>query len=164
MLGILIGIVAVAFFRSHCVPEEKMYEYSVEENGVAGGTGGGPGSASGSGGAVNPFNATALSAVGSHDASGMPNGDLGQESSLLSHSDSGGFTSHKADSVVAVAAGGVGAAGAASTLNRRESMMYATESDPMVPDLYGRADDKRNGNLYGYGGGAGGGQPLETMM
>ena len=195
VLGILIGVVAVAFFRSQCVAEEKLYEYSVDDGnpaaaGAAGGAAGGGGAGAGGGfvggaggGAVNPFNAAVLTSVegagpGGRNGSGVPNGDIGQvtilisqmsdnvanevcspscqDASLLSHSDSGGFISHKADSVVAVAGGG--------TISKRDSHLFATEADSL--DIFSR-EDKRNGNAY-YGAGAagagGGGAPLETMM
>ena len=35
VLGILIGIVAVAWFRNQCSPEDKFYSYSVDESAQA---------------------------------------------------------------------------------------------------------------------------------
>ncbi len=77
VLGILIGVVAVAFFRSQCVAEEKLYEYSVDDPNASG-NGGIVGGGAGVAGAHNPYHATALTSVAASGSSSIPNGDIGQ--------------------------------------------------------------------------------------
>ncbi len=126
--------------------EEKFYSYSVDEQ--------------------EPQATSAVAdGIGSHAADrSMPllsrnsNGDISSrhESSLLSHSDSGGFNSHKFDSVVAVA-------NSVSPRNR-ESMLLSQEDPANSTDLL----DKQNGNSVFYAATAassgGGASFLETMM
>jgi hypothetical protein len=79
---------------------------------------------------------------------------LTQDSSLLSHSDSGGFTSHKYDSVVAVSnphGGDPSAMLAGNSLHQNE----------LLTDIVRAQDDQRNGNVVYEGSN---GCPLETMM
>eukprot|EP00095_Tigriopus_kingsejongensis_P005722 maker-scaffold616_size123561-snap-gene-0.19 protein:Tk05722 transcript:maker-scaffold616_size123561-snap-gene-0.19-mRNA-1 annotation:"aig1 family" len=120
VLGILIGIIAVAWFRNQCSPEDKYYNYSIDE--------------------------TPLPNSIHHNSA--KNGDLQrQDSSLLSHSDSGGFNSHKYDSVVAV-----------SPNARRDSVVQPGDLSTDVV----RRDDQLNGNIHYMSNGVDG--PLETMM
>lgn len=117
VLGILIGIVAVAWFRNQCSPEDKYYSYSVDET-------------------PPPIH------------TGAKHGELQRhDSSLLSNSDSGGFNSHKYDSVVAV-----------SPNARRDSVVQPGD---LSTDVI-RCDDQLNGNVHYMP--ANGGGPLETMM
>ena len=102
VLGILIGIVAVAWFRNQCSAEDKYYSYSLD--GHEHRNGGGSLAANGLAGAglmASNTNVAGIGPVG--NGVGMDpsasNGDLSgvhrQDSLLLSHSDSGGFTTHK---------------------------------------------------------------------
>ena len=169
VLGVLVGIVFVAWFRNQCVAEDKFYSYSLDENpgsgggaaagaGAAGGAaaGGGVGAALAAGGGGRRGDAQPLNGDVPHSKTG--GGD--QESSLLSNSDFGGFSSYKYDSVVAVN----------SPQIRRESMLRSQEDllGPVVTNIVPSSDDKRNGNVVCNGGSSGamalGGAPLETMM
>ena len=78
-----------------------------------------------------------------------------QDSSLLSHSDSGGFMSHKYDSVVAVA----------SARNGGDILRNTTSNELLTTDIVRAQDDHRNGNVASYeAASANNGCPLETMM
>lgn len=81
VLGILIGIVSVAWFRNQCSSEDKFYSYNVDDDHINSST-------------SHPLN---------HSVP-MTNGDisLGPDAALISHSDSGGFNSFKQNSVAAV--------------------------------------------------------------
>ena len=112
VLGILIGIVAVAWFRNQCSAEDKYYSYSLDGQSRNGGS-----AANGLAGAGLMTSSTNVAGIGVNGGSGGngmvghggmvgldpsagSNGDLScgvhrQDSLLLSHSDSGGFTTHK---------------------------------------------------------------------
>jgi GTPase SAR1 family protein len=138
VLGILIGIVAVAWFRNQCSPEDKYYSYSLDHdrtgsgNGVAG---------------------VGLAPMANGGVETTPNGDISmhrQDSSLLSHSDSGGFNSHKYDSVVAV-----------SARDPSSAHLHSSQNELLQTDIVRAHEDQRNGNVVYEGSN---GCPLETMM
>ncbi len=86
VLGILIGIVAVAWFRNQCSPEDKYYSYSLDASDQRGSAGGAMG---GGGAGVAGIGLPAMGAIGATGVdSGVGNGDISmqrQEEYLLSH-------------------------------------------------------------------------------
>ena len=141
--------------------EDKYYSYSVDDGlnttGLSSGVAGGSGAVA-NGVANGPAVLTAS------------NGDLTrQDSSLLSHSDSGGFNSHKHDSVVAVSP---------NARKDSSSVNVASIQDDLLTNLVpggGRGHphhhqphdvDRLNGNVMynNHHPLAGSSEPLETMM
>ena len=164
--GILVGVVVITWLKNKCFPEEKYYEYTLEHETTTNNS-----SPNDSKRMNNGGNSTMMVTVNPDIRTGFYNRDNNhidqeRENLILARSDSGGFRSHKPESVVAVQSQQV-LESASPNIDyhfKRQSMIKSQEFIKEMPDLPNDLQDPDviNGNAaYSTFSSK---VPLETMM
>merc|ERR1719429_313876 len=114
--GVLLGVVVITWLKNKCFPEDKYYEYTLDD----------------------PNSSMTNSSSRRMNGSLMNNTSSDEVANLMPRSDSGGFRSHKPDSVVAVQNQSDQVPHSqlqTDYIHKRQSMIHSQECIRDMPDI-----------------------------